>query len=137
MNSKLTFKTLPKSYSEMLKMHVLRPIHDKVDYEDAIEIIDTMAGHRLNSQQADYLEALSTLVEAYERQHVPQPKMSGIALVHHLLEANDMSAADLARLLGVDRSLGVRILNGERSLTVQHIKTLAARFGLPSQLFLS
>ena len=56
--------------------------------------------------------------------------------LRHLLEANDLTAADLSRLLGCDRSLGVRILNGERQLTVNHIQTLANHFGLPSQAFL-
>ncbi|MDD5260812.1 MAG: hypothetical protein PHD76_03090 [Methylacidiphilales bacterium] len=46
-----------------------------------------------------------------------------------------MTAADLSRLLGVDRSLGVRILNKERNLTINHIKKLAARFQVPMGIF--
>jgi len=52
-----------------------------------------------------------------------------------LLEEHGMSGADLSRLLGADRSLGVRILNGERNLTVEHAKKLAARFHVPLELF--
>ena len=54
----------------------------------------------------------------------------------HLVLENGMTAADLSRLLGTDRSLGVRILNGERNLTIEHIKKLAARFQVPAELFL-
>jgi len=45
-----------------------------------------------------------------------------------LLEQNDMSAADLARVLGCDRSVGPKLLRGERRLTVDHIRTLARHF---------
>lgn len=40
-----------------------------------------------------------------------------------------MNESDLGRLLG-DRSLGHRILNGERELSKVHIRTLAAHFSL-------
>ena len=34
------------------------------------------------------------------------------------------------------QSLGVRILNGERGLTIEHIKKLSAHFGVPAQALL-
>lgn len=136
MKAALEFKSLPKTYRGLLDTHVLRPVHDPVDHANALEMLEAMAGHPLNAEQEDYFEALSTLVEAYERQEVPEPKLSGVEFLRHLVEANEMSAADLSRLLGRDRSLGVRLLNGERQLTVEHIKTLASHFGLPVQVFL-
>ncbi len=57
-------------------------------------------------------------------------------ILKHLLEENSMSAADLAQLLGVDRSLGVRPVNGERHLTVDRIVKLARRFRLPADVLL-
>ena len=41
-----------------------------------------------------------------------------------------MSAADLARLLEVHRTLGGKILRGERQLTLAHVGTRAKHFGL-------
>jgi antitoxin component HigA of HigAB toxin-antitoxin module len=41
-----------------------------------------------------------------------------------------MSAADLSRILGCDRSQGPKLLRGERRLTVDHIRTLARRFNV-------
>ena len=133
----LNFKSLPKTYRELLEMHILRPVHDKVAYENALEVLDAMAGHKLNSEQEDYFEALSSLVEVYERQHAPKTRLSGLDLLRHLVEANNLNAADLSRLLGRDRSLGVRILNGERQLTIEHIKKLAEQFGIPAQSFIA
>jgi HTH-type transcriptional regulator/antitoxin HigA len=77
-------------------------------------------------------------VEAYETTHLPSlPEKKGLALLQHLIEENGLSAAELSRLLGTDRSLGVKILNGERNLTVDHIKKLASRFHVPAQVFLA
>jgi antitoxin component HigA of HigAB toxin-antitoxin module len=47
-----------------------------------------------------------------------------------LLEQHELSAADLSRILGSDRSLGPKLLRGERRLTVGHIRTLARRFNV-------
>lgn len=52
-----------------------------------------------------------------------------------LLEANGMTASDLGRLLG-DRSLGARLLKGERSLSEKHIKVLSERFRVSPGLFI-
>jgi HTH-type transcriptional regulator/antitoxin HigA len=138
MKIKLTFKELPRDYRGLLSVHMLRPIHDKIDYANAIEVLDALAGHDLSRDQGDYFEALCLFVEAYESAHFPGfPAKKGLSLLKHLLEENAMSGADLARLLGTDRSLGVRILNGERQLTIEHVKKLAARFRVPTDLFLN
>ena len=131
------FSDLPKTYEGLLRIHMLRPIHDRVELRNALEVLDAMAGHRLNREQEEYFEALSTLVEAYEQKLVPKPRISGLDLLRHLVEANNLSAAQLSGILGRDRSLGVRILNGERGLTVEHIKKLSAHFDLPAQAFFS
>src|SRR5882724_9159288 len=65
------YEAIPKTYNRLLAMHPLRPIHNDVELEHATEIIDILAGHELNADQADYLDVLSTLVEAYENTHYP------------------------------------------------------------------
>ena len=39
---------IPKTYVGLMSMHLLRPIHDQVDAENAAEMIDLLAGHKLN-----------------------------------------------------------------------------------------
>jgi len=136
MKTNFTFKDLPKNYQGLLALHMLRPIHDKADYSNALAILDAMAGHTLNPDQDDYFETLCLLVEAYESSHLPGlPAKRGLPLLKHLVEENSISGADLSRLLGTDRSLGVRILNGERNLTIDHAKKLASRFHVPMEIF--
>ncbi len=136
MKTKLIFRNLPKDYKGLLSLHMLRPIHDRVGHENALEITDAMPGHALTTDQDDYFEALCLLMEAYEVSSEGLPAKRGVPLLKHLIKENNMSAADISRLLGIDRSLGVRILNGERNLTISHAKKLAAKFHVPMEVFL-
>ena len=98
-----------------------RPIHDKAEFQNVLEITDAMAGHRLTSDQEDYFDLLCRLIEDYEKERVDAPKIIGLEALQHLLDAHSMTAADLARLLGVHRTLGAMILRGERKLTLDHV----------------
>ena len=135
--TKTTLKTLPTTYSQLVAFHTPRPIHDVVGYQNAVEVIDALAGHRLNPDQEDYLELLSRLVETYETETSPEPKhASGVAALRFLLQENDLAGDDLARILDIDRSVAFKILKGNRQLTAGHIRKLAARFHVSSDLFL-
>lgn len=137
--NKMSFAQLPKSFEGMMGVLPLRPIRDKVDADNATEVIDAMAGHKLTSGQDDYLDALATLLEAYEAEHDPMPTgtLRGIDALKALLEENDMNASDLARLLGVHRSHGSKILLGTRGLSAWNIKTLCERFAVSADLFIA
>jgi antitoxin component HigA of HigAB toxin-antitoxin module len=138
MHGKIEFARLPKDYAGLCRILAPRPIHDKVDYENVTEITDAMAGHKLTPDQEDYFDLLCRLIEDYEKEHaqLDTSKVTGLDALQHLLEAHDMSAADLARLLGVHRTLGAMILRGERRLTLAHVHTLAKHFSVSADLFL-
>jgi len=134
----MSYENVPKTYDQLLAMHPLRPIHNEVELEHATEMIDILAGHDLNADQADYLDVLSTLVEAYENAHYPldAPAICGLDALRALLDEHGMSATDLARLLGVHRSMGSKLLKGERALTARHLQMLSERFKVSAALFL-
>jgi len=127
---------LPKDYAGLCRLLTPRPIHDKVDFENVTEITDAMAGHKLTADQEDYFDLLCRLIEDYEKERLDTPKVTGLEALQHLLDAHDMSAADLARLLDVHRTLGGMILRGERQLTLAHVRTLAKHFSVSADLFL-
>ena len=113
---------------------------DDVHYENTVEMIDSLMGSgKLTKGQELYLETLVQLVQAYEAGHhrIATADLSGIDALRHLLAENDMNASDLARLLGVHASMGSKILNGDRSLTVEHLRKLAARFHVGPELFMA
>lgn len=39
------FARLPKTYSGLVALHMPRPIHDKVAYDNAVEVVHALAGH--------------------------------------------------------------------------------------------
>ncbi len=137
MATKNDFRRVPKSYSALVAMLPPRPIHDDVDLANATEMIDRLAGFDLNADQEDYLEALSTFVEAYEADRFPiqDSAITPLEILNTLLGEHGMSASDLGRLLG-NRTLGAAILAGRRTLSKTHIKKLAEHFKVEPGLFL-
>lgn len=136
---KSNFSKLPKDYTSLCRLHLPRPIADKVDFQNVAEITDAMAGHRLTPDQEDYFDLLCRLIEDYEKEHlnVTPPKASGVEALQHLLDAHDLTAADLSRILEVHRTLGAMILRGERQMTLNHVRILAKHFGVSADLFLA
>ena len=126
---------LPKKWDALGVL--LKPIHSKGDYNQAIYVLDKLAGRTdLTRDQEDFVESLSILVEAYENEHEPIKENSDpVETLSFLLEANNMSRSDLGRLLG-SRSLGSLIMNHKRGLSKKHIKILSERFSVSPNLFL-
>jgi HTH-type transcriptional regulator/antitoxin HigA len=134
--TRISFDRLPATYDGLIKLHVPRPIHDEIGYQNTVEIIDVLAGQKLNKDQEDYLLLLSALVERYEADILPKRRpVSGLSMLKYVLDENEMTGEDLARIVGVDRSVAYRILKGERGLTTAHIKALRERFGVSADVF--
>jgi HTH-type transcriptional regulator/antitoxin HigA len=126
----LRFSKIPKTYKGLMAMHLIRPIHDKVDAENAGEMISVLSGHRLNREQADYLDMLSDVYEKWESDQFPIREARGGALIKLVLESRNETGRDFAALIGVDPSLASRILNGTRNLTAEHISKVARHYAL-------
>lgn len=129
---------LPDTFDGLSKLHMLRPITDKVSFENAQEIADALAVlDRRTRDQDEYIESLSLLMEHYENSHSPIGKgdLTRVELLKYLMESHAMSESDLGRLLG-ERSLGNAILSGRRGLSKAHIRTLADHFKVSTDLFL-
>ena len=130
-----TFEKLPKSYQALCMLHLPRPIHDRYDYKETMAMANLMAGfeEKMNEDQRDYFDLLTHLISDYEA--VEQPKRSPQERLKHLLYESGLSASKLAGILGLERSVGVRIVNGDRNLTLEHIRKLSKYFGLDIGFF--
>ncbi|MFA6962825.1 MAG: helix-turn-helix domain-containing protein [Opitutaceae bacterium] len=129
---------LPTRYAELVALHMPRPIRESVAYDNTVDVIDALAGHKLNADQEDYLELLSHLVETYEAAYLtPYPKVKGIEALKFILSENELTGDDLAKLLSVDRSTAYKILKGTRNLTTDHIRTLCSRFSVGAELLIA
>lgn len=126
----IPFSQIPKTYAGLMAMYLLRPLHDQVDAENAAEVIDCLAGHKLNAEQMDYLDLLSDLYERWEGAQFPVKAARGAELLRIVLAEREENGAALAKLLGVDPSLAYRLLRGERQLTAVQIRKLGDHYGL-------
>ena len=135
---KIPFSELPKDYPGLCSFHTPRPIHDSTDYENTMEIIESMVlwEESFSRDQRDYFEVLVTLIEHYEHETVDVPHATPIDTLKHLMIEHGLVAADLSRILGSSRHLGAMILRGERSITATHARALGSYFNLPAGIFI-
>ena len=140
-NQPVAFTGLPKDYRRLCDFYLPRPIHDKVGYENALEIAEAMAGfeHKFTRDQSDYFELLTDLILTYEEEHekaARQKKLPFRDRLQSFLESMDWTASDLGRFLELDATMGNKILRGERRLTAEHVRKLSAHFSLNAEYFL-
>ena len=130
---------LPGRFEGLVALMPPQAILDDIHLENSVEMIDAlMASGKLTKGQAIYMETLVQLVQAYEASNhaIDTAGISGLEALKHLMVENEMNASDLARLLGVHASMGSKILKGDRSLTVDHLKKLSKRFKVSPELFI-
>lgn len=136
----LRFSELPKEYRPLCDLYLPRPIHDKVGYENTLEIVEAMAGfeEQFSRDQGDYFSLITDLVSAYENENEDHPEtaLSFQQRLQHLLESAKWSASDLGRFLDLDATMGNKILREERKLTADHIRKLSRHFSLSAEYFL-
>jgi HTH-type transcriptional regulator / antitoxin HigA len=129
-------KTLPTAWHELNRLHRMTVIRSERDYDAARRVVQRLAVlDRPTTDQRDYLETLTLLMEAYEKEHYPIRSLRGVAALRALVVQHEMSASDLGRLLG-NRSLGTKVLAGQRELSKANIAALAEHFRVDPGIFL-
>ena len=129
-----SFAKLPKTYEALCRLHLPRTLHDEIELDAVTEIIDLMAGHTLNPDQADYLETLAELSAAYQsaNEHSPSPLPPHEFLAAHLQNIG-MTATQWGKCIGIDRSTASRLLSGERKFNTTHIRKTAEALNLAAK----
>jgi len=127
---------LDSVYLDLIHEFPLRPLRDDNDLDRAISVIDSLLDRReLSAGDDDYIAILERLVEDYETEHVFLPDVSAMAVVRHLMDANELRQIDLLPVFGA-RSVASEVLSGKRKLTLTHIQRLSAFFKLPADVFI-
>ena len=128
---------LPDGFEALNRALPLRPIDDDVSIDNAQEMADALAllGRR-TTDQVDYLETLSTLIEKCEDEHhaIEISDLDPIETLNFLMEQNEMAMSGLGEILG-QRQLGSKILGKTRALSKSHILKLAHHFKVSPAAF--
>ncbi len=113
----------------------IRPIRTEEDLTAALKRIDALWGAPEGTDEGDELDVLATLVEHYEARHWPIERSNPVAVIRFFMEQNDYTQKDLGDVLG-SRPRASEILSGKRTLTLDHIKALHAKWRIPSDLLI-
>lgn len=113
----------------------LRPIRTDADHEHALAEIECLFAAQPDTPEADRLEVLTTLVEAYERRHYPVLPPDPIAGLLYHMESRGLTRRDLEPYLG-SRARVAEVLNRRRSLTIEMIRRLHEGLGLPAEILI-
>ncbi len=113
----------------------VKPIKTQADYEKALVEIEQLFEAKPGTAEADRLDILSTLVEAYEDRHYPMPLPDPVEAIFYYLESRGLSRRDLEMYLG-SRARVSEILNRKRRLSLEMIQRLHNGLGIPAEVLI-
>jgi len=109
----------------------VHPIKTDADYQAALMRIEALFEAAPHSPQADELEVLTMLLEAYEDQLFAIPAPDPVEAVKYHMESRGLSRKDLEPYIG-NRARVSEILNRKRPLTLRMIQRLHSELGIPA-----
>jgi HTH-type transcriptional regulator / antitoxin HigA len=126
------------AFRRLLARYPLLAIEDEREYARASEVLQELfARDQLTTDERRYVDSLAILVEKYEAEHDAaafRGDVSPVALLRHLMDANDMSVTELGSIVGT-QALASMILKGSRRISLDNAKKLAKHFRLSVEAF--
>ena len=113
----------------------LRPLKTKRDYQAALKEAGNLWNARADSKDADRLEVVVLLIQAYEAAHYPIPDPDPIDFLHHVMDARELTRKDLEPYIG-SRARVAEVLNRVRPLSLEMIRRLAAGLKIPAEVLI-
>ena len=110
----------------------IKPIKTAADYEAALAEIDRLMDAADHTSEADRLEVLVTLVDAWEARHYPIDDPDPIEAILHRLEALGLGRKDLEPLIGT-RARVSEVLGRRRPLTMAMVRRIHATLAIPAE----
>lgn len=111
------------------------PSNEK-EYENLLAFVDELmdwSRHHKDTRATSLLNLIANNIQTYENQHYPAKKVSSIEMLKFLMDEHGLGQNDLQEI--GSQSLVSKIVNGERQLTLEHIRSLSKRFGVSPAVF--
>jgi HTH-type transcriptional regulator/antitoxin HigA len=113
----------------------IKPIKNDRDYERALRRVEALWEAREGSRESDELDILATLIEAYEREHYPIDPPDPVEAIKFRLEQEGKDTRALIGVIG-GRTRVYEIMCGKRSLSLNMIRKLHLKFGIPANVLI-
>jgi len=113
----------------------IKPIRDEADYERALRRVEKLWDSPEGSAESDELDVVTTLIEAYEREHYPMDLPNPIEAIKFRLEQKGKDARALIGVIG-QRSRVYEVMRGKRSLSLNMIRRLHEKFDIPAEVLI-
>jgi HTH-type transcriptional regulator/antitoxin HigA len=113
----------------------IKPIKSERDYEQALQRVESLWKSPEGSAESDELDVLATLIEAYEREHYPIDLPDPVEAIKFRLEQDGKDSRALIGVIG-RRTRVYEVLQGKRSLSLNMIRELHDKFGIPANVLI-
>ena len=115
---------------------MIHPVTDHDSHEKALRRIEQLWDAAPGSPEADELDALATLVDAYERRAFPIPPPDPVEAIEARREQLGWSRKELEPLLG-SRARVSEVLTRRRALTLPMIRRVHEEMGIPADVLIT
>lgn len=113
----------------------IKPIKREADYERALRRVEELWDSPEGSTEGDELEILTTLIEAYEREHYPIDLPDPIEAIKFRLEQTGKDSRALIGVIG-QRTRVYEVMRGKRSLSLNMIRSLHEKLDIPAEVLI-
>ena len=114
----------------------IKPIKNDEDLQAAFKRLETIYQAQEGSVEADEMEILVTLVEAYENKHYPISATDPIDAIKFRMEQQGLTQKDLEPFIGSSGRVS-EVLNHKRGLSLPMVKRLHEGLNIPYESLLS
>jgi len=132
----MSVATIRPEYATLLAKTLPAVIRSEKENEHYIALLEELdqKGSKLTSAEQRLAELLTLLIEDFEERHYALKPATPIAALEELMAANELKQKDLLDIFGTP-SIISEVLSGKRKLTTEHIRKLARRFHVPTDIF--
>lgn len=114
----------------------IKPIRNERDLRAAFKRLDVIFQAAAGTPEAEEMEVLATLIEAYENKHYPISPPDPVAAIKFRMEQQGLSAADLRPFIGASGRVS-EVLNRKRPLSLRMVKRLHEGLRIPYESLLA
>jgi HTH-type transcriptional regulator/antitoxin HigA len=115
---------------------MIEPVVDRASHQKALSRIEELWDAKPGSREERELDALATLVDAYERRAFPIEALNPLDAISLRCEELGWTRRQLEPLIG-SRARVSEILSGRRALTLPMIRRINRELGIPADVLIS